>query len=374
MPLVGAIVPAMVGAAVSTGIGAGITAATEANEPDSPDYSRASKAVVDASLATLPGQRMVEAAARMGLKVQYPTGRYTDLYGDQKTLLGPNGQEAEYTAGQSIPPGWTVVTKKVYLGSEPEMATADFTGIGDLDNQRLFAQQMAQAQLELSQKYAPDFIAQARAMEQEADPAGWAARQLLHQQIQRLGFATDNAPRPVADEMERQLLQEQGLGNRLTSDTRRQLAATMAARAGLGDAPQADLAAAIESLPGQARQYARQQKELSWLTSGATPQDVAYRREQQQMANMGAFIAGQTPTAQFRQLSGAQQGSAPMLTSSPLPALAGSATINAGTNAALANYQQQVTNATQPANPWLAGLGTILQIGRTVAAENLKSR
>ena len=53
------------------------------------------------------------------------------------------------------------------------------------------------------------------------------------------------------------------------------------------------------------------QAALAFLTSGATPEDVAYRREEQAFANLGSFAVGESPIAQFGQLSGAGEGAVP---------------------------------------------------------------
>ncbi|HXJ71998.1 MAG TPA: hypothetical protein VNM37_04055, partial [Candidatus Dormibacteraeota bacterium] len=63
----------------------------------------------------------------------------------------------------------------------------------------------------------------------------------------------------------------------------------------------------------------RQQEGLSFLQSGVSPEDVTYRRIQQSLANLGAFVNNETPEAQFGQLSGAQSGAAPF-TSTGTPA------------------------------------------------------
>ena len=351
----------LIGTAVSAGLGAGITAATAPDQPETPDYSKANEAAVRASMATLPGQRMVEAAARLGTKVQYPTGRVVPAYEDRPVFVGPGGQTRPAAPGETPPPGFVLTTQPVQVGMAPEMATADFTGIGDIDTARKTASDMASAQLALSRKYGAQFIDSAREQERLADPDGWAARQLLHNEIQRLGL--QSGANPVAAEMDRQLLQELQLGGRLAAPAQTAVAASAVHRAAAGDASTLDLGSLLGGEPGRARALERQQKALAWLSSGASPEDAAYRRQQQQLANMASFISGQTPVSQFTQLSGAQQGASPFiagpaLPASPNPAAAAAATANAG-----AYYAQDIRNQLAQPNPWLAGLSSVLQLG-----------
>jgi hypothetical protein len=116
---------------------------------------------------------------------------------------------------------------------------------------------------------------------------------------------------------------------------------------------------------GQQRLDAGQQKALGWLASGATPEDVEFRRNQQTLGNLAAFTAGRTPESQFETLSGAQSGAAPFYQGNKLP----TQNQNAGPamqNAQLQGWGVQMDAAANQADPWMAGLSAILR-GASVA-------
>ena len=95
---------------------------------------------------------------------------------------------------------------------------------------------------------------------------------------------------------------------------------------------------------------------MNYLQSGVSPQDVQYRHIQQALSNLGAFQNGQTPEAQFGQLSAAGNGAAPFATpnySTPAGLNPGAAA-QTGINFANTNYQ----TSQQLANPFLSGLTT----------------
>ena len=110
-----------------------------------------------------------------------------------------------------------------------------------------------------------------------------------------------------------------------------------------------------------------QQDALQFLVSGVAPEDVAYRDRQQDEANLGAFMNGETPTAQFGQLSGAQNQAAPFITGG----FGTGTNPNAGQQAAQFNYQnwQAQNNFAQgQVNPWVTGLNMGIQATNTAAA------
>lgn len=85
--------------------------------------------------------------------------------------------------------------------------------------------------------------------------------------------------------------------------------------------------------------------------------DAGYRKKQQQLATAGAIMSGQTPTAQFSDISGAQQGAAPFM-----PVSTG-AVLNPNTGANGANFAANIySTQAQTANPWMEALGTGLGI------------
>jgi hypothetical protein len=115
-----------------------------------------------------------------------------------------------------------------------------------------------------------------------------------------------------------------------------------------------------------ARRSQRQQKAAAFLAGGFGKDERNYRKSQQDMANLSSFMSGQTPTAQFQQLSGAQQGAAPFVPGTP------GQTLNPNAGQQGAQFAQGVWNtqaniASQQANPWLQGLGLGLKAVGTVA-------
>lgn len=150
-------------------------------------------------------------------------------------------------------------------------STVDFTGIGDIDLSRAdldyyieSADRIAEAGLESAEKYGVAVVEQRRRELEAADPEGFKMRQDMAKKIME-------GPEKYFTQAAEAAIQ----GTR----------GAQAARGNLfGNAPSVQEAMAVG--------------------------DVGYRMYQQQLANMGAFGAGVTPTAQFGQLSGAQQGAA----------------------------------------------------------------
>jgi hypothetical protein len=114
-----------------------------------------------------------------------------------------------------------------------------------------------------------------------------------------------------------------------------------------------------EGFAGEARLTDAQRKALGWLTSGATPEDVQYRREQQNISNLGAFVNKETPEGQFQTLSGAQGGPAPFVPGKPLAGQSPNAG-PAANSAALSGWGTEMAAQGNQANPWMAGLSTLL--------------
>jgi len=149
---------------------------------------------------------------------------------------------------------------------------ADFTGIGDIDLSRAdldyyieAADRIAEAGLESAEKFGVAVVEQRRRELEAADPEGFKMRQDMAKKIME-------GPEKYFTQAAEAAIQ----GTR----------GAQAARGNLfGNAPSVQEAMAVG--------------------------DVGYRMYQQQLANMGAFGAGVAPTAQFGQLSGAQQGAAP---------------------------------------------------------------
>jgi len=96
------------------------------------------------------------------------------------------------------------------------------------------------------------------------------------------------------------------------------------------------------------------------MGSGTTPEDVKYRQDQQNLANLSAEINGQTPTSEFASLSNASRSANPTTNGAPLSTVGNS--LQTGGNAALTNYSQQMGQA----NNWLAGLSATVNASTAV--------
>lgn len=366
-----AIAAAVVGAGVNAGV-------AYASRPDQPDPAKSSRRTVLADLKTLPGRRMVDQAARLGIAVDYPTGRAKQQWVN-KSLSDAlaDGDITQETFDRYLKSGRrgrrtfspdSVIKVKGKL--TPETAHADFTGFGDADVQAKMARQMADIQAELSRKYGQQFVDEARKQQEMADPQGVAARRMLASEINRIESERQNAQRPVADRMDAQILQELQAGRGITPEASAAAADIVRRRAESGSGGNVDLAGIEEELTtgprGQQRLQERLQKAMGWLSSGATPEDVDYRRRQQSMANMANFLSGRTPTAEFGALSGAQRGATPMAQG---PALVGmNPNIQQfGQQAGIQQLNVAANQAANNVNPWFAGIAGLLKAGGAAA-------
>lgn len=341
---------------------AGISAwqASSSQAPAAPNTAKAARQVSEAEAAALPTRRALEAAAQQGGK----TTVWVDKHTEQQKLVKVNGQKVPYVEADWKPGG------KYYTGKKPEIITknvkvpagyqeVDFKGYGEADVQGKVAQQNAASQLALRQKYDSQFIDEALKQQAEADPLGTAARQKEYDLIQAEQNRTPD--RPVAELLDKQVTDQLAAGRNLDGVSQEMLdAAVTQAQAARGDQGRADFADPLTSgFAGDARAQAAQAKAQSWLAGGATPEDVQYRREQQRMANLGAFTAGQTPQSQFQTMSGAQTGATPLTQGQPLARQNPNAGA-VGNNAALSAWNTQMGYDLNQANSWTAGLSMIL--------------
>lgn len=248
----------------------------------------------------------------------------------------------------------------------------DFSGLGQADTTAKISDQMAQALLDLQREKSPQIIAQRLAELKAADPQGYAARQQLFDRI--VADAQNHPDRPISGDLQNQLKEElaKGVG---FNDAKQEQEIRDAIRGQqvksgvfLGTTPTSTEAKGMTSA-GESLRASRQQAALDLLQSGGTPEDVAYRELQQTLANLGAFQTGQTPQAQFRQVSSASQG--------PVSIVGGATPTNTfnpnaaeqGVSNSLAMYNARVNQQASQANPWLAGVsvgantfGTLAQI------------
>lgn len=402
---------AAVGVAASAA-SAGYAIANAPGTPKTPDLAGASRAGVEAQAETLADRRRLEAAAQQGISTQYQVHAHdesvpfikvplgwkpdmnTSILNDATSPLpfsgaigipglgdlfgGGGGQKYElikYNAADWKPGGkynkngqfddkWIAHHTENHTSHVPASTqTADFTGFGQADVQGEIARKNAQNLLDLQDKYGPGFIEEALKEEALADPQGTAARQREYDLIKEQEDA--NPDRPVANLLQQQVSDQlkagKGLDNVSDSVLREAVGQAQASRGGAPANGSPDFSEPLTTgFEGERRLSAAEQKALGWLTSGATPEDVQYRREQQTLADLSSFEAGRTPESQFAALSGAQQGPAPFNPGTPLA----QANPNAGAqgqNAALAGWGTSLQQANNTANPWLAGLSAAVR-------------
>lgn len=237
----------------------------------------------------------------------------------------------------------------------------DFTGMGNADQSAQMSDQMAQAMLDIQNNYGSAYVQQRLADLKQSDPTGYAARQQLFDKI--LADSKANPDRPMATDLQNQVNTMLGTAGNLDPQALQQIQGQVrgnqAARGiTLGNGPASEENTAVVGASDALRQQQQGAAE-SYLQSAVSPQDVAYRRIQQSLSNLGAFVNNQTPEAQFGQLSGAQGGAAPFTaTNYQNPA---SINPNAGAQGlqfANSIYASSGQYANSQANPWLTGLST----------------
>lgn len=286
---------------------------------DPPDPAKGYAAGVNADIQTAPARRMIEALARLG------ESGYVDLPG---------------------------------RGGKSKRQFYDFTGLGEADVQRQYGDQMMGQMLAVQRDFGPQYVEQRLKELEAADPAGAAMRRQLWSTIQT-GAST------MTDRSDNQVLQDGVLerlnrGSTLDPSVEHQisqgvLGAQVERGNFLGNAAAAEESRVLNSA-GESQRANDQAAALAFLTGGLSPQDAAARERQQDMANLGAFLSGETPQAQFNQLAGAQNGAVPFSGGSPLPG------VNPYAGWQGVSNQMGVYNANQMAqqntvNPWVAGLG-----------------
>lgn len=237
--------------------------------------------------------------------------------------------------------------------------TYDFSGLGQADTTGKVSDQMAQTLLDIQKTTNPTLIQQRIDELKAADPTGYAARKQLFDRI--VADANSHPGRPLASDLQQTVQNELAKGagfndqrqlQQVQDQVRGQEVANGIYR---GAAPTTKEAATVTNA-GESLRSQREQNALQLLESGAAPEDVAYRKMQQSLANLGNFQAGVTPTAQFKQVSGASNVTPPgfLPTSGFEPNAAAQ-----GAQNALGVFQGQSMYNQNQANPWLAGLGTL---------------
>jgi hypothetical protein len=360
---------------------AGIQAAS--NMPGAPDLTQATRAGVEADAETLPIRRQIEAAARAGRPVTYqapeqrlrtnavrhpvtnkwvqynaedwqPGGQFFNLALEQENKNRERRGKAALTA-ENFNPSPRVQERTINVPAQDK--TVDFTGLGEADVQGKIATGMADVYAELSRKYGVAFAEEARRQLEQSDPEGTAARKnmldLIQKQIQ------DKPERPVAELLDQQVASQLSAGSGMDEMSRSLL--DDAVNRALSDRSQRagmDFSEPMTTgFEGMARQQAAAQKGMGWLAGGSTPEDVEYRRTQQNLSNLGAFINQQSPVTQFHNLSGAQQGATPFKPGTAMPNVTGG---DQGSAQFAQNvWGTQLNNSLQSVSPWITGLSAL---------------
>jgi len=240
----------------------------------------------------------------------------------------------------------------------------NFSGLGNAQQNAALSQVMLPAELQIQQQYGPQYTALALQNLQQANPNAVAARQQEGQQI--ISNAQSAPNRPMATDLQNQILALSGMGSNLTTGPNSETEAVQQGVRGgqvangiyLGNAPASQEASAVVNA-GDQQQQQRQAQALDFLQSGVSPEDVTYRRVQQSLSNLGNFIDGQTPEAQFQSLSGAGQGAAPFNTTSVQSPSMNTNSALQGLQNASEIYSGNVNWAENQANPWTVGLSSL---------------
>lgn len=246
--------------------------------------------------------------------------------------------------------------------------TYDFTGLGNADTARVVSDKMAQTLLDIQKSNSPDFIRQRIAELQASDPEGFAARKDLFARIMQSADAQPD--RPLAQNLQDAITAELNQGGQLDAKGREQVQEGVRGkqlRNGiiLGNAATSEEAGAMVQAGDDARNQ-RQQQGIDFLQSGVSPEDVEYRRMQQAISDVGSFVNGQSPTAQFKSLSSAGTGAVPITAAPANPAAFNPGAASTGMNFANGIYSGQVNWAQSQVNPWVAGLSTLARPANTL--------
>ncbi len=390
-------IAAIVGAAASV---AGSAYAATQSPPTPPGAYASSRQVALAQANALPYQRGLSAAEQQGgsaLRFGYTQstysqqqrqqlasqisqlqGRLTDLQ-NAPTNMGPHGAPIDVTPRitnlqnrlsmlqsqyQQIPEGGGTVYLDRHGKIVPQdQAMANFQGYGTADVQGQLAQQFAHLQEDLGAKYGTQFAEEARHEAELADPQGFAARKA---ELDLINQGIDNPPpiNPMAATLDQRMQDRLAAGSGLDSMSQEALDHAIqnanASRGGNG-VSEGDVAQSLSTgTEGAARRQAAIQQAMQYVGSGVSPADVQYRREQQNLQNLGSFVAGRTPESQFANLSGAGgAGATPFYGGQQLPQLPQNAGAG-GQGYALQNWLTGLRQQQGQVNGWTAGLSGIL--------------
>lgn len=233
----------------------------------------------------------------------------------------------------------------------------NFTGLGTADVNNATNAQNAATQLALQEQYGPEEIQQALANWQQSDPSGFSDYQQLYntinnqttQAVPDIGLATGT---------QNDILNLVNKGATLNPQSQMQveqsaLAPEVASGIYLGNAPVQNEANAVVGAGDQQRSAA-EQSATNFLASGESPASLTTANIQQELANLGAFINGQTPENQFAAVTGAKNGAAPQnQTGYSVPTINEGQAASEGVSNAQSLYDIESANTI---NPFTAGL------------------
>lgn len=246
----------------------------------------------------------------------------------------------------------------------------DFSGFGTADVEGQKARQAADLQLTLSQKYGQQFAEEARKAQEQADPLGTKARAMQFDLMNK-----DLPTSPISGKLDSAITDQVKAGRGFDPMTRDLMDKAVAeANASRGGAAAADDIATSMSTGagGQARLDAAIAKSKAFQASGQTPEDIAYKRAQQKIANTGAFVNGATPQSQFGNIAQAGQGATPVAGAQATTTMPNNAS-QLGSGYANAVNSANTSTANSQANNWFAGLSTLLSgIGSLTTAKGAK--
>jgi hypothetical protein len=361
-----------------SGAGLGLSL-SGAQQPAQPNLSTAAGQLANVEAQLLPEQLQTQAAAELGQSTLTPGfTKSTDA----------NGNPVYYQLRQGFTQGTDASGNTVYYNRngnvvslraasnmrpvDSSRAISNFSGKSTADIQGQLETQLAQGQLATQAQYDPQFIAQALAEEQQANPEGFAARAEMYKDIQNQ--INNPLTSPVSNEMQRQVSEKVAAGSNLTPEEQAMLnTAVNQGTAARGDAGgQPDFSTALTTgQAGTAREMANAGEGINWLESGQTPEDIQYRQEQQNLSNLSNYVSGATPESQFRELTGAQSGATPIAQGAQLPSMPTNAA-GQGAQGAIATYGAGVNNALNSVNPWLSGLSGVLGASNVAASAGWK--
>lgn len=382
------------------------TAYSATQSPTQPNGASSSRRVAMAQAAALPYQRGLSAAEQQGgqalrfgytqstasqqdkdqlgkqiASLQSQIGRLQNpsLPGAQSRQSNPPGPNETQIQSQvaalqnkigglqqrfnAIPDGGgTVYLNKQGKVVDQTEALANFSGYGTADIEGQEAKQYAQLQQDLESKYGTQFATEAHNEAELADPLGTQARA---KELDLINQGINNPPpiNPMATTLDQRMQDRLKAGSGLDSMSQEALdaAITNANADRGGNVSSGDVTQSLSTgVGGAARRQAGIQQALSYTASGVSPGDVEYRRQQQDLQNLGAFTAGRTPESEFSNLSGAGgAGAAPFYGGQSLPSLPANAGAG-GPQYALNNYLTGIRQSQTQANGWTSGISTLL--------------